>query len=99
VSSRTYGHLARLGVLDTGDRVELAAGQPERLAALAVPELERQDAHHQEVGAVDPLVALGDHRLHAEQVRALGGPVARRAGSVLLAGEHDQGHAFGLVAL
>ena len=33
-------------------------------------------------------------RLHAEQLRALGGPVARRAGAVLLAGEHDRGRAL-----
>ena len=48
---------------------------------------------------MDALVALGDHGAHAEQVRALGGPVARRAGAVLLAGEQDQRHALLAVAL
>ena len=38
---------------------------------------------------MDALVALGDHRAHALQGRALGGPVARRARAVLLARQHD----------
>ena len=45
--------------------------------------------------AVDALVALGDDGADAEQQRALGRPVARRAGAVLLAGEHDERHALG----
>ena len=57
-------------------------------------ELQRQHAHADEVGAVDALEALGDHRAHAEQPRALRRPVARRAGAVFLAGEDDQRHAF-----
>ena len=48
---------------------------------------------------MDALVALRDHRAHAEQVRPLRRPVARRARSVLLAGEHDERDAFGAVAL
>ena len=72
---------------------------PSEPSVVAGQELQRQDAHHQQVRAVDPLVALGDHRLHAEQVRALGRPVARRARAVLLAREHDQRHALGEVAL
>ena len=91
--------LARLAVLDAGDRELLAAGQAERLAALAGEVLQRQDPHHQQVRAVDPLVALGDHGLDAEQVRPLRGPVARRAGAVLLAGQHDRRRALGEVAL
>ena len=46
---------------------------------------------------MDPLEALGDHGADTEQQRAFGGPVARAAGAVLLAGDHDQRHAFGLV--
>ena len=80
------------------DRVRLAAGQPERRRALAGQELERQDAHPDEVGAVDPLVALGDDRPDPEQRRALGRPVARRARAVLAAGEDDERHALGRVA-
>ena len=43
----------------------------------AVLEHERHDAHADEVGAVDALEALRDDGLDAEQVGALGGPVAR----------------------
>ncbi len=51
---------------------------------------QRQHAHADEVGAVDALEALRDDGLHAEQLRALGGPVARAAGAVFLAGEDDE---------
>ena len=46
---------------------------------------------------MDALVGLGDHGAHAEQRGALGGPVAGRAGAVLLAGQDHQRHALGLV--
>ena len=36
---------------------------------------------------------LGDHRAHAQQQRALGGPVARRARAVLLSGDDHERHA------
>jgi hypothetical protein len=39
-------------------------------------ELQRQHAHADQVAAVDALEAARDHRLDAEQLRALGGPVA-----------------------
>ncbi len=68
--------------------------RPSDCDRVAVLELERQHAHPDEVRAVDPLEALGDHGAHAEQPRALGGPVAARARAVLLAGEHDQRHAL-----
>src|SRR2546426_11435046 len=64
---RTDGHLVRLPVLHSFDRIALAAGEAEALAALAVAELEREDPRHQEVRAVDPLVALGDNCLDAEE--------------------------------
>src|SRR5690606_1458500 len=57
---------------------------------LALGELERQDAHPDEVRAVDALEGLGDDGLDAEQRGALRGPVARRARAVLLAAEHDE---------
>ncbi len=72
------------------DREELLAGEPERVGALPVGELQRQHAHPDQVRAVDALEALGDHGPHAEQLRALGRPVARGARAVLPAGEHDQ---------
>src|SRR3546814_20919593 len=49
------------------------------------------------LGAGDALEALGDHGLDAQQDRALGRPVARRAGAVFLAGQDHQRRAVGLV--
>ena len=68
--------LVRLAVLEADDREVLAPGQPERLAALAGQVLQREHAHHEQVRAVDPLVALRDHRPYAEELRALRRPVA-----------------------
>ena len=48
---------------------------------------------------MDALVRLGDDDLDAEQQRALGGPVARRARAVLAASHDQQRHTVGLVAL
>src|SRR5205807_10119759 len=76
----------------------LPAAQPQRLPALAALELQRQDAHADQVGAVDALEALGDHRADAEQERALGRPVPRGSRPVLLARQHDQRRALLLVA-
>ena len=47
---------------------------------------------------MDALERLGDDGADAEQPRALGRPVAARAGPVFLAREHDERHALGLVA-
>ena len=46
---------------------------------------------------MDALKALGDHRAHAKQSRALGGPIARGAVAIFGAGEHDERRAFGRV--
>src|SRR5439155_19673650 len=67
------------------DRVRLATGKSKRGRALARLELERQDAHPDEVRAMDPLEALGEDRPDPEQHRALRRPVARRTGTVLAA--------------
>ena len=75
----------------------LAAVQPERGDAGPVPELARHDAHEDQVAAVNPLETLRDDRPHAQQPRALGRPVARTAGAVLLSGQDDQRYAVGLV--
>src|SRR5438477_503960 len=69
----------------------------EGLPGLSRQELERQDAHPDEVGAMDALKALGDHRADAQELDALGGPVARGARAVFFAGHNDQGHALGPV--
>ncbi len=84
---------------DAADREALAAVEAERGSRLAVDVLQRKHAHAHEVGAVDALEALGDHGADAEQQRALGRPVARRAGAVLLADERHERHVLGRVAL
>src|SRR5215207_528391 len=82
----------RLAVLEIAHVEGLLAGQAERLDRLALRELEWQDAHPDQVGAVDPLEALGHHRADAEQRGSLRGPVPRGARAVLLAGQHHQRH-------
>src|SRR4051812_9811771 len=79
---------------DAGDLVALAARETERSGRPAGLELQRQQAHVDEIAAVDPLEALGDHRGHAEEQRPFRGPVARRSRSVFLAGDHDERHAL-----
>src|SRR5699024_11099356 len=81
---------------DAFDGEGLGAVEPERLSRLAGGELQRQDAHADEVRAVDALEALSDDGLDAEQLRALGGPVTRGSRAVLLATEDDQRDAGGL---
>ena len=49
----------------------LAAVEAEAGGGVAVVELQRQHPHADQVGAVDALEALGDHRAHAEQQRPL----------------------------
>src|SRR5205085_2978692 len=76
----------------------LAPREPERAEVLAIEELQRQDAHAHEVRAVDPLEALGDRGSNPEQQRPLRRPVARRAGSILLARDHELRNALLAVA-
>ena len=54
----------------------LVALEPEALPRGVTLERQRQHAHAHEVRAVDALEGLGDDRAHAEQVGALGRPVA-----------------------
>src|SRR5919107_4751926 len=75
---------------DAGDGERLRAGQAERLGVGLGRELQRQHTHADQVRAVDALERLGDDRPHTQQHRALGRPVPRRAGAVLLAGQDDQ---------
>ncbi len=56
-------------------------------------ELQRQNAHADEIGAVNALEAFGDDGADAEQLGSLGGPVARGAGAVFFSGENDERHA------
>ena len=66
------------------------AGEPSDAAVCAGLELQRQHAHVDEIAAVDALEALGDHRLDAEQQRALRRPVARRSRAVFLARDESR---------
>ncbi|MPL73108.1 hypothetical protein SDC9_18901 [bioreactor metagenome] len=79
------------------DRHHLVAGQAERLAGVAAGELERDDAHADQVRTVDPLEAFRDDRLDAEQVGALRRPVTRRARAVFDAAEDDERDARRLI--
>src|SRR6185436_3647779 len=88
----------RRAAVQPDDLERLLAGQAERLRVLAFLELQRQHAHADQVRAVDALEAFGNYGLHAEQHRAFRSPVARRAGAVLLAGQHDERRAFLFVA-
>ena len=55
--------------------VGLLAGEAERFPGLAGEELERQDSHQNEIGAVNALEAGGDHRADAEEEGAFGRPM------------------------
>jgi hypothetical protein len=64
------------------------------LEILAGFELQRNNAHADQIAAMNAFEALRDGRLDTEQPRTLGGPVAGRAGAVFFAGDHDQRHPF-----
>src|SRR5699024_10708516 len=82
---------------DTFDGEGLGAVETERLSRLAGGELQRQDAHADEVRAVDALEALRDDGDDTEQRRAPAGPGTRGSRAVLLATEDDQRDAGGPV--
>src|SRR5918997_4650627 len=95
VARRPDGQLgAGRDASDARDVVRLVAGEAQGLCALAFRVLEGEDAHPDQVRAVGALEALGDDRPNAEQEGALRGPVARGAGPVLLARDHQQRHAL-----
>src|SRR5215831_6255761 len=75
----------REALRDTDQLAGLAARQPQRSNVLAALELQRQHAHVHEIASVNALEGLADDRFDSQEQRALGGPVARRSGSVLLA--------------
>ena len=68
--------LLRGAVPQSRDGVRLGAVQAQRVCILAVKEVQRQHAHADQVGPVDAFEAAADHRLDAQQLRALGGPIA-----------------------
>src|SRR6478752_1345127 len=84
---------------DALNREGFRTRQAQAGGVLAGRELQGQDAHADQVGAVDALVALRDDSLDTQQCGALGGPVTGRTGAVLLAGQDNQRGAGGLVVL
>jgi len=50
--------------------------KPQSLRVFTILKLQRQHAHADEVGTVDALKTLGNHRLDTKQVGAFGRPVA-----------------------
>src|SRR6185312_5015351 len=85
-------------VFNPFDRVELLSGESQRAAAFARLELQRQNAHSDEVAAVDAFIAFGDHGADTQKRGAFGGPIPGGAGAVLFAGQDDQGNFFPAVA-
>ncbi len=71
--------------------------ETERFPARAGLESQRQNAHADQVRAMDALEGFGDDGAHAEKPRALRRPVARRSIAISGAGEDDERHALGLV--
>src|SRR5690349_12147238 len=85
---------------DVGRHVDVEqfiAFDSQRFSRFAAGELQRQHAHADEIGAVDPFEAFRDDRLDAQKLRAFGRPVARAAGAVFFAAEHDGRHALLLI--
>src|SRR5208282_4195710 len=79
--------LARLEIVGQAFDVEnLEAGEPARFRSFARQKFQRQHSHSNEVAAMDALEAFGKDGADSEQNRALGGPVARRAGTIFLPG-------------
>src|SRR5690606_14094197 len=87
----------RLAVVEPLDVEGFRAIESELGRTFTVHELQRYDAHTDQVGAVNALVALCDYRANTEQQGAFRSPVAGRASAVFLAGDHHQRRAFRLV--
>ena len=84
-------------VAEAGDVVDFGAVEVERFGADTFEELEREDAHADEVGTVDALEAFGHDGFDAEEAGAFGCPVAAGARTIFLSGEDDERGAGGLV--
>ena len=84
-------------VAEAGDVVGFGAVKVERFSADTLEELKREDAHADEVGAVDAFEAFGHNSLDSEEAGAFGCPVATGARAIFLSGEDDKRGAVGLV--
>src|SRR5579885_342778 len=96
-------YLEALALLESArhplNRIDLAPGEAERLAIFAGEEFEREHAHAHEIASMDALEAFGYHGPHSEERRAFCRPIARGAGSVLLACDDYQRNAVLTVLL
>src|SRR5690242_2287873 len=78
----------------TGDFINLLAGEPKRFRVLPVDKLQGQHAHAHEIRTVNALIAFSNDGAHTQQAWALSRPIARGTGAVLFAGKDDERHAF-----
>ncbi len=78
------------GIADTADFENLFARQMEGFSSVSGAELQRKNAHADEVGAVDALIAFGDNTADSEKLGAFCGPIARGAGAVFFACKNHQ---------
>src|SRR5699024_6009176 len=90
-------NIAVVHVLKALDVEGLVAVEAQRLVGLALRELQWNNAHTDEVGAVNTLEGLNDNCLNTKQVGALSSPVTGRTGAVLLTTEDYQRDASFLV--
>ena len=67
----------------------LSAVEAKRVSVLAALELHGEDAHTNEVGSMDTLVALSNNSLDALKLRTLGSPITRGTRAVLVTGKDD----------
>ena len=92
------GLLHRLEVVGNAEDVEGGVGEVfDFFEVVLVDEVAGQDAHADEVGAVDSLEGFGDDGFHSEEVGSFRGPVAGGTHSVVLAADDDGGRAFFLI--
>src|ERR1700730_8511935 len=76
----------------------LAADEAKRLPRRPFVKNKRDDAHADEVRAMNAFERLANHRANPQQGRSLGGPVTRGAGAVFLAGEYDKRNVLALIS-
>lgn len=71
-------------------REKLRAVKPEVLGVLALHKLQGENAHADEVGAVDTLKAFGHHHTYTQEARPFGRPVPAGACAIFRTGEDKQ---------
>ena len=68
----------------------LLTGEAQGGGGLTLQELERNDAHANQVTTVDPLVTLSNNCSYPEEERSLGGPVSAGAAAIILPCQNDE---------